>query len=454
MNMLMVNTYMFAIIMPFVRFAFHCQPATSTHAYSAELSQAPVTTNLRICNLTENSFEIVVDNTYLGTCPPGTLKPISVSIPSDRKRSSPSSDQDQLCDVSIIAAGTGISQIKHDRVIQISGIRLLVDRSDTIDIVWGGLMPPSHADTNHESAVDYTDKHSNIRQYVEIDTKIPQKFGELCNWRLAGLLKREPGRPFPHEETLIGTTWREQRVEGGMLSVGTYSSVDDSFLQGYATNQVGMLFVNIPRGSFTDAQNARSRIVTLSKDFYMSVTETTRAQWAIANNTPIPNLAEQDLPIAEINWAQAMSYRDVLPTIPGWAYTLPTEAQWEYSARSGTTTPYNPSNVDASKVMWYAVNAGGHTHPTGRLLPNAFGLFDMFGNVDEWCRTWRGRNSPNGVDPSGPNSDWWRASRGGSYLQPKEWCTVFERNGAAPSAAFDMRGFRSVIERTNTQDSP
>ncbi len=144
-------------------------------------------------------------------------------------------------------------------------------------------------------------------------------------------------------------------------------------------------------------------------------------------------------------------------------YRLPTEAEWEYACKAGTTTDfysgdmvqpnsqakYLDTNLD--RIGWYAANSGGTTHPVGQKQPNTFGLFDMSGNVDEWCWDWISPSYSAGsvTDPTGPgaNQGSGRTCRGGSYDPLKYvalWCRSAFRYGYLPSSTFDGIGFRVV----------
>jgi formylglycine-generating enzyme required for sulfatase activity len=128
-------------------------------------------------------------------------------------------------------------------------------------------------------------------------------------------------------------------------------------------------------------------------------------------------------------------------------YRLPTEAEWEYAARAGSTTAYD-FGTDACQLHeygWYKVNAGGKTHPVGQLKPNAWGLYDMQGNVNvwEWVRDWYGPY-PTGasIDPQGSQSGSARVRRGGSWSTGPESCRISKRDGIAPGRLLTSLGFR------------
>ncbi len=164
-------------------------------------------------------------------------------------------------------------------------------------------------------------------------------------------------------------------------------------------------------------------IVTLTKGFWLGKTTVTQAQYEalIGSNPSTFKEVGPDGPVENVSWLDAMAFcrklndreRAAGRLPPGYAYTLPTEAQWEYACRAGTTGPYagNPETM-----AWHKENSGGTTHPVGQKQPNAWGLRDMYGNVLQWCSDWYG-DYPGGVltDPTGPERGHYRMARGGSW---------------------------------------
>lgn len=126
-------------------------------------------------------------------------------------------------------------------------------------------------------------------------------------------------------------------------------------------------------------------------------------------------------------------------------YRLPTEAEWEYAARAGSTTAYSfgDSAGQLERYAWYDDNAGGKTHPMGQLQPNAWGLYDIHGNVWEWVEDWKG-SYPSGTvtDPAGPSSGSGRVNRGGSWRGTARICRSAYRISVLPSSRDDNLGFR------------
>ena len=133
----------------------------------------------------------------------------------------------------------------------------------------------------------------------------------------------------------------------------------------------------------------------------------------------------------------------------GYVYRLPTEAEWEYACRAGTTTKYSfgDSDSELGEYAWYRDNSGKTTHPVGGKKPNPWGLYDMHGNVWEWCRDWFGDYS-NGIarDPVGPSIAPLRASRGGSWVYNVKDMGSAYRSGNSPRTLSYGLGFRLSLQ--------
>jgi formylglycine-generating enzyme required for sulfatase activity len=142
----------------------------------------------------------------------------------------------------------------------------------------------------------------------------------------------------------------------------------------------------------------------------------TQQQWeAIMGNNP-SQFKGHDLPVHNITWSNVQEYIQKLNTITGKNYRLPTEAQWEYAARGGKISKeykYSGSN-NIDEVAWYNANSGREVHPVGTKAPNELGIYDMSGNVLEWCSNWyEAYTEDTQIDPVGPNSGEYRIVRGG-----------------------------------------
>jgi formylglycine-generating enzyme required for sulfatase activity len=198
-----------------------------------------------------------------------------------------------------------------------------------------------------------------------------------------------------------------------------------------ATIRVGntsIALVQVPAGSFrmgTDAADnpdlEHSRpvhAVTISHAFWMGKYPVTQAQWQAVMGTNPSNYQEAGLaaPVDKVSWDDCQRFVARLNGLQGqWVFRLPTEAEWEYACRAGTAGEAY-GTLDA--IAWYADNSGGTTHPVGQKQPNAFGLYDMLGNVWQWCQDWYASTYPGGgpaTDPQGPSSGFYRVFRGGAW---------------------------------------
>jgi formylglycine-generating enzyme required for sulfatase activity len=179
-------------------------------------------------------------------------------------------------------------------------------------------------------------------------------------------------------------------------------------------NSIGMEFVLIPAGTFQMGSNdgdheKPAHTVRLSRSFYLGKYEVTQAQWeAVMGNNPSAFKGDSNRPVEKVSWDDVQEFiRQLNTKESGARYRLPTEAEWEYAARAGSTTAYSFGD-DVSQLgqyAWYNMNAGGTTHPVGQLQPNGWGLYDMHGNVGEWVQDWYGKYESGAVtDPAGPQS--------------------------------------------------
>jgi formylglycine-generating enzyme required for sulfatase activity len=246
------------------------------------------------------------------------------------------------------------------------------------------------------------------------------------------------------------------------------------------TNQAGIEFVLIPAGSFmmgstnggTDEKPVHQ--VTISQAFSMGKYEVTQGQWQSVMGSNPSNFKGDNLPVETISWDDAIAFIARLNAQnDGYSYRLPTEAEWEYACRAGTTGDY-AGDLDA--MAWYGNNSGrgrldaaeifrtdsanyykritengGQTHAVGSKLPNSFGLFDMHGNVWEWCQDWY-HDSYNGAPSDG--SAWlsggeqkYRVLLGGSWYGDASNSRSALRYGSSPDTRGILYGFRVVAVR-------
>lgn len=221
------------------------------------------------------------------------------------------------------------------------------------------------------------------------------------------------------------------------------------------TNSIGMKLAYIPAGEFM-REGSRVRI---SKAFLIGTTEVTQGQWYSVMRTSVSqqrNLADRswslpgegdDYPMYYVNWDEAVEFCRKLSLKEGREYRLPTEAEWEYACRAGTTTAYHTGDTEQalSEAGWYLGNSDSRTQPVGRKRANAWGLYDMHGNVWEWCSDWHG-SYPNGevTDPTGPATGSHRVIRGGSWYYTPMLCRSARRGRDSSDYRNSSGGFRVV----------
>ena len=220
-------------------------------------------------------------------------------------------------------------------------------------------------------------------------------------------------------------------------------------------NSIGMRFVPISAGTFTMGEGQTAHKVTLTQAFELGQHEVTQEQYEkVMGKNPSKFKGKQKNPVEMVIWNDAVEFCRKLSDLPGekstgYVYRLPTEAEWEYACRAGTTTAYSfgDSIGELRDYAWYHQNSGGFsrtTHPVGQKKPNAWGLHDMHGNVFEWCQDWYG-DYPSGsvTDPTGPSSGSQRVLRGGSW-NDITFCLSAIRFGPAPDYRNNRLGFRVV----------
>ena len=234
------------------------------------------------------------------------------------------------------------------------------------------------------------------------------------------------------------------------------------------TNSIGMELIEIPVGKFTMGSPAGEKnrqpdekqvAVTLTKSFWLGKTEVTQGQWKeVMGTAPWKGkddvLTDKDCPASYVDWHEATAFCQKLTGLEhkagklpaGESYRLPTDAEWEYACRAGTTTAYSfgDDEKQLGNFGWFAGNTAGeqYAHAVGMKKPNPWGLHDMHGNVWEWCSDWYGNALPGGTDPVGPGKGSFRVFRGGYWGNNPGHCRSANRRSSAPSIRNSSLGFR------------
>jgi formylglycine-generating enzyme required for sulfatase activity len=277
----------------------------------------------------------------------------------------------------------------------------------------------------------------------EVQTDVPLPGEELSG---SGLPEVEPqGLQKPP---------RHQTAQTSEIALPPHQSKGDDIS---VTSSLGMEFVRIPAGTFQMGSNdgydyeRPVHQVTISQPFELGKYPVTQAQWeAVMGNNPSEFTGDPTRPGERVSWRDVqrfIKHLNARDRAAGVTYRLPTEAEWEYAARAGTTTAYSfggdPAQLDA--YGWYGGNSGGTTHPVGQKQPNPWRLYDMHGNVWEWVQNWFDSDyysrSP-ATDPQGPDTGSRRVFRGGSWGSDAWDCRSAIRNGAEPGNRLTYLGFR------------
>jgi formylglycine-generating enzyme required for sulfatase activity len=226
------------------------------------------------------------------------------------------------------------------------------------------------------------------------------------------------------------------------------------------TNSIGMKLVLIPPGEFTMGGGGGAHKVTITKAFCLGKYEVTQEEWEAVmgrGNNPSSFKGPKN-PVEQVSWEDCQFFLKKLGEKCGAAegsYRLPTEAQWEYACRAGSTGGFcfGDSEVELDEYGWFDKNSEKKTHPVGEKKPNAWGLFDIHGNVWEWCADWFGQDyykaSPRS-DPTGPPSGSIRVNRGGSWGGAAWLCWSAYRDLREPGFRNIFLGFRVSLVLPDT----
>ncbi|MCK6573451.1 formylglycine-generating enzyme family protein, partial [Myxococcota bacterium] len=232
---------------------------------------------------------------------------------------------------------------------------------------------------------------------------------------------------------------------------------------GYVTIPTGEFTMGSPSGEKGRDGDETPHRVRITRGFYLKATEVTQGEWESVMGSNPSGFTDcgKTCPVENVSWNDAVSYLNKLSDREGLGrcydasgafvglsckgYRLPTEAEWEYAARAGTT---GARHGDLDAVAWYDGNSGSTTHPVGKKRSNAWGLYDMLGNVSEWTNDRYGDYADGtGTDPVGPASGEIRVRRGGSWVNNAQGVRAALRRGSTPDYRSGSLGFRPLRAR-------
>ena len=227
--------------------------------------------------------------------------------------------------------------------------------------------------------------------------------------------------------TVNGVSFEMIAVEGGTFTMGaTDEQASDAYSDEKPTHQV-----------------------TLSS-YYIGKTEVTQELWQAVMGSNPSGFSGANLPVEKVSWEDCQIFIAILNELTGKYFRLPTEAEWEYAARGGSKSQgykYSGSNT-VDDVAWYPSNSSSKTHPVATKAPNELGIYDMSGNVLEWCSDWYSSSyysSSSQYNPTGPASGSRRVYRGGSWGSSARLCRVSYRDYNGPSYRFYNLGLRLAL---------
>jgi len=206
----------------------------------------------------------------------------------------------------------------------------------------------------------------------------------------------------------------------------------------------GIFMMGSPESEVGRWDNEKQHEVTLTKQFYIGKYEVTQEQWeAVMENNPSSRTKGAKLPVTEVSWEDCQEFIKKLNAKTSGVYRLPTEAEWEYACKAGTTIAYSFGDKITPQDANYADSKIGKPVAVGSYKPNAFGLYDMHGNVREWCEDWYADNPADAViDPKGAATGRSRVLRGGSFNDKESYARSSNWLNAAPTVRYANLGFR------------
>ncbi len=229
----------------------------------------------------------------------------------------------------------------------------------------------------------------------------------------------------------------------------TFEEVNKTETKTFVANGISFTMILVEGGTFQMGKSADGNDVspvhnvTLS-DYYIGETEVTQELWQAVMGSNPSRFKGNMLPVEQVSWNDCQTFITKLNELTGQNFRLPTEAEWEFAAKGGTQSKgytYSGSNT-IGDVAWYGSNSS-KTHVVATKAPNELGIYDMSGNVWEWCQDWYGSySSSSQTNPSGPSTGSYRVDRGGSWCYRATICRTAFRDGSSPTFGINSLGLR------------
>ena len=299
------------------------------------------------------------------------------------------------------SATAGVGDVNADGSVNVSDVTALVNQ-----IIGSGSYSAQACDVNGDGEVNVSDVTALVNLIIN-----------------GGGESEFKNRTF----TVNGVSFEMIAVEGGTFTMG-------------ATSEQGS-------DAYDDEKPAHQ--VTLSS-YYIGKTEVTQELWQAVMGSNPSKFSGTNLPVEKVSWEDCQSFVIKLNELTGKNFRLPTEAEWEYAARGGNKSngfKFSGGN-NIAEVAWYSENGNKISHPVATKAPNELGIYDMSGNVWEWCSDWYSSSyytSSSQTNPTGPNSGSYRVYRGGSWSGNDRYCRVSHRDSNYPSYRFNYLGLRLAL---------
>ena len=341
------------------------------------------------------------------------------------------------------------------------------DRSMLRTYGWQGVNQPQPVGQKKPNPWGLYDMHGNVAEWCfDYYGSYPEDLvvDPIGPKHLLSLERVIRGGSFDRKESQCRSSWRSKFSGGKQPTIGFRVVLGPAAALPSVVNSIGQRLITIPAGRFvmgSEKGKSDSRPVhevTISMRFAMATTEVTQSQWkAVMGTEPWKGKSYvtegADYPATYISWDDAVEFCRRLSALPeeraaGRVYRLPTEAEWEYACRGGSNKTYYFGD-DAGILRdyaWYSLNTKKSSQPVGLKLPNGYGLYDMHGNVWEWCSDWYDEYLEGAVsDPTGPREGSLRVNRGGSWNADAAYCRSANRDGDEPVDRGSYLGFRVAL---------